>query len=89
MSLTIPAVTIAIPQSILILLLICYVVVSIFIVLLITVASEVPFMGSGWKKNIIWYILFFPGTMVCFVIWAIIVGFLGTLDFLLKSRILK
>jgi hypothetical protein len=89
MSFTIPAITITISQPILIIALLFYIVLSTIMVVMVAIASEIPFMGSGWKKNIPLYLLFFPGTIICLTIWAIIAGLFWVGDFLIKSKILR
>jgi hypothetical protein len=89
MSFTIPAITIAIPSPILILLFGGYVVLSTVLVLLILISSGIPFMGAGWQKYTIWYFIFFPGTIIIFTIYGVIIGLSKILDFLFKSKILR
>jgi hypothetical protein len=64
MSFTIPAISIAIPSFVLIILLFSYVAISTYIIFWVSIGSGIPFMGSGWKQNVIWYIIFFPGTII-------------------------
>jgi hypothetical protein len=85
MSFTIPAISIAIPSFVLIILLFSYVAISTYIIFWVSIGSGIPFMGSGWKQNVIWYIIFFPGTIIILLGIFIIISIAAVTDFLTQS----